>query len=81
MEIERIESRKYQTPNKRESSSTILLDQRGLGTREEEERNPHSFIQHVMERMKVGRKEIRSHYPNPPIGHHDRATKLAQGYP
>jgi hypothetical protein len=36
-------------------STHILLDRRGLRTREKEEWNPHSFNQLIMERMKVGR--------------------------
>jgi hypothetical protein len=47
-----------------------------LRTREEEEWNLHSFDHLVMGRTKVERKEIRSHYPNPLVGHHDHATNL-----
>jgi hypothetical protein len=53
----------------------------GIENKRKKEWNLHSFIQHVMGRTKIGRKEIRFHDPNPPIGHHDRASKLAQGYP
>jgi hypothetical protein len=48
--------------------------------KEREERNPRSFNQLVMEQTKVERKETRSHDPNPLVGHHNRATKSAQGY-
>jgi hypothetical protein len=31
--------------------------------------------------MKIGRKEIRFHDPNPLIGHHNHATKLHKAIP
>jgi hypothetical protein len=72
------ESNKHQTSeglNPHLTGSTRIQNKRG------EEWNPHSFDQLVMEQTKVGRKETRSHDPDPLVGHHDRATKLAQGYP
>jgi hypothetical protein len=47
---------------------------------EKKQWNLHPSIQLVMGRAKIGRKEIRFHDPNPPIGHHDCASKSAQGY-
>jgi hypothetical protein len=72
--IEGVESRSNKLQQAK-SSTHILLDRWGLRTREDKEWNLHSFDHLVMERMKVERKEIRSHDPNPLVGHHNHATK------
>jgi hypothetical protein len=58
-EIEGMELKEQQTPNKQGTQPTsfwIDVNQK-QGKREREKQNPHSFDQLVMEQTKVGRKE------------------------
>jgi len=68
---------KHQTSKR--GSIHILLDRRGLRTREK--KNEITIFQPTRHGTNDNwMNEIRPHDPNPLVGHHDYATKSAQGY-
>jgi hypothetical protein len=52
-----------------------------LRRKEEEERNPHSSDQLILEQVKIGRKEGRSRDPNQLAVLHDLGAESTQDYP
>jgi hypothetical protein len=82
IEIREVESREQQTPNKPKGSIHILLDRRGLRTREQEERVEPALLRPTRHRTDEGwMKGGTIHDPNQLIGHHDRATKWHKAIP